>query len=168
MISGRRPAVTGAEFPAVSDLVSHRGEMVLLDRLLEHDGQSTTARVAVGDQRWLRSVDRTIPAWLALEYMAQCVSAHEGMLARAEGRPLPRGLLIGVSGLRFHRPSFPAESVLRVHASRVGGRPGLGVLSHACRVHADSAGREGDLLVEGRLTVAVAWPCDVATADSPS
>ncbi len=160
--------MTGTDLPAISDLVFHRGEMVLLERLLEHDGVSTTARVAVGGQRWLVRPDCTIPAWLALEYMAQCVSAHEGMLARAEGRPLPRGLLVAVSGLRFHRSCFRTESVLRVSASRVGGRPGLGALSHACRVHADSAGREGTLLAEGRLSVAVSWPCAAESADSDS
>ncbi len=157
--------MAGTELPAVSELLWHRGDMILLERLLEHDGESTTARVATGSQRWLRRAGGSIPAWLALEYMAQCVSAHEGMLARAEGRPLPRGLLVAVSGLRFHRSCFGSESVFRVCASRVGGRPGLGALSHVCRIHAESAGREGALLAEGRISVALLRPCAAATAD---
>ncbi len=157
--------MTGTELPAVSELLWHRGDMVLLERLLEHDGESTTARVATGSQRWLRRAGGPIPAWLVLEYMAQCISAHEGMLARAEGRPLPRGLLVAVSGLRFHRSRFGSESVFRVCASRVGGRPGLGALSHACRIHAESAGREGALLAEGRISVALSRLCAAATVD---
>ena len=158
--------MTRAELPAVSDLVFYRGEMVLLDRLLEHDGKSTAARVAAGGRRWLRRADGSVPPWLVLEYMAQCIAVHEGLLARTEGRPLPRGLLVGVSGLRFQHAHFGAESVLRVSASRVGGRPGLGFLSHACRVHANDTGREGALLAEGRLSVAVSLPCATEAADS--
>ncbi len=157
--------MTGTELPAVSELLWQRGDMILLERLLGHDGESTTARVATGSQHWLRRAGGPLPAWLALEYMAQCVSAHEGMLARAEGRSPPRGLLVAVSGLRFHRWRLGSEPDFRVRASRVGGRPELGALSHACQIHAESTGTEAALLAEGRISVVLSRPCAVTTVD---
>ena len=132
--------MSSAELPPVEEVVPHRGEMLLLDRVLAHDGQSTTAGVAVGSSGWLERGDGRPPSWLALEYMAQCVAAHEGMLALAEGRPLPLGFLVAAHELRLDAPHFTAGERLRVWARRAGGRPGLGALSHVCTLHADEPG----------------------------
>jgi predicted hotdog family 3-hydroxylacyl-ACP dehydratase len=132
--------------------------MLLLDRLLEHDGESTAARVAVGSRGWLKREDGSVPSWLALEYMAQCVAAHEGMLAFVEGRPLPQGFLVAALGLRIYRSRFGADELLRVQARRARGRPGLGALSHVCTVHAEGGSDETVLFAEGRLSVSLPGP----------
>lgn len=149
------------ELPPVSELIPHRGEVLLLEQLLEHDPESTTVRVAVGAVGWLRRSDGSAPSWLALEYMAQCAAAHEGMLARTEGRPPPLGFLISARGLRLHCAHFGAEEFLRVRACRARGRPGLGALSHSCSIHAANEGTEGALLAEGRLSVSLAGPSPI-------
>ena len=127
---------------------------MLLDRLLEHDAVSTTARVVVASQQWLRHADGSVPAWLALEYMAQCAAAHEA-LREGGARRTARGLLVAVRELRFAAQRFEADAVLRVQTRRDMGRPGLGVLSHACSIHAESGGPVGPLLAEGRITIAL-------------
>jgi predicted hotdog family 3-hydroxylacyl-ACP dehydratase len=127
--------------------------MVLLDRLLEHDEESTTARVVVGSRRWLCGADGSVPAWIALEYMAQCAAAHECLRIGNEDRTA-RGVLVGVRDLRFGAQRIDAGAVLRVHTRRAGGRPGLGVVSHACSIRAD-AEAEAPLLARGRITIAV-------------
>jgi predicted hotdog family 3-hydroxylacyl-ACP dehydratase len=128
--------------------------MVLLDRLLEHDNDRTTARVVVASQQWLRRVDGSVPAWLALEYMAQCAAAHETLRMGAEGRVV-RGFVVAVRELRFGAQRFEADAVLRVQTRRVGGRPGLGGLSHACSIHAEAAEGGSLPLAEGRVTIAL-------------
>lgn len=154
------------ELPDVLEVLPHRSPVLLLERLLAHAADVTTARVRVGDAAWLRGPGGSAPAWLALEYMAQCIAAHEGLLAREEGRPLPRGFLVGARGLRLHVAGFGAGELLRVSARRSRGRPGLGVLSHSCTIHSEQPGAEGELLAEGRLSVALAPPA--ARGDEPA
>jgi predicted hotdog family 3-hydroxylacyl-ACP dehydratase len=144
------------ELPPVLEVLPHRSPVLLLERLVEHDARATSARVTVGKAAWMRRADGSVPSWLALEYMAQCVAAHEGLLARDEGRPLPRGFLVGAHGLVLHCASLSPGQRLRVRACRVRGRPGLGVLSHACALYQEQTGSEGEVLAEGRLSVALA------------
>ena len=143
------------DLPPVSELVPHDGRVILLDRVLEHDGESTTARVTVAKQTWLKRADGSVASWVALEYMAQCIAAHEGVRARIEGRPPVRGSLAGAFGICVYRSCFDANEVLRVRTNRVRGRPGLGVLSHYCAIHEDGEAGEGRLLVEGRLSISI-------------
>ena len=147
--------MSGGELPPIQELIPHRGRSILLDRLINHDGDSTTVKVVVGSQPWMRQRDGTYASWLAVEYMAQCVAAHEGMLARSCGRDLPLGFLVGVRRLRLEISHFDRGEELRVSARRIGGRPGLGVLAHACAICVghDSAGAEP--IAEGRLSIAV-------------
>ncbi len=147
--------MTTTPMPPVTDLMPHRGRALLLERVLEHDGTSTTARVVVGSSEWLRRVDGSVPAWLAIEYMAQCLAAHEGLLALAEGRPLPRGSLIKAAGVRLGCPQLDSGQVLRVRTVLVRGRPGLGVLSHQCTVHPEHEPDTAPPIAEGRLSVSV-------------
>jgi predicted hotdog family 3-hydroxylacyl-ACP dehydratase len=91
---------------------------------------------------------------MALEYMAQCAAAHEALRMGAEGRTA-RGVLVAVRQLRFAAQRFDAAAVLRVHTRRIGGRPGLGVLAHACSIRFDAAADTSPLLVHGRITIAV-------------
>ena len=144
-----------AEFPPVRELVPHRGDVLLIDRVLDHDGESTTTLVDVSRQQWLKRDDGSVAPWLAMEYMAQSVAVHEGLLALAENRELPRGFLISALGLRLHATEFAARQRLHVRVRRARGRPGLGVLSHHCSVRSDEHGADATALVEGRLCVSV-------------
>ncbi|MDJ0846894.1 MAG: hypothetical protein QNK04_00795 [Myxococcota bacterium] len=145
------------ELPAVELLIPHRSPLLLLERVLEHDGERTVARPALPDGGWLHRGDGSYPAWLAVEFMAQCAAAHEGLRARAEGRALPRGFLTTAQGLRLRRASFAAGEQLRVEARYLRGRPGLGAVSYTCVIRAEGSA-PGEALAEGRLSVAVEQP----------
>jgi predicted hotdog family 3-hydroxylacyl-ACP dehydratase len=144
-----------AELQPIEGLVPHRGESLLLDCVLEHDDESTVVRVVVGSCKCLEKADGTIAPWVALEYMSQCIAAHESLLAADGSGPPTSGYLTAAVGVRLHRSRFDAGEHLRVRTRRVRGRLGLGVFSHFCTVHEESEGVEGRLLVEGRLTIAV-------------
>ena len=144
-----------SDFPAISDLMPHRGPIVLLDRVVAHDGKSTTAAVCIEKQRWLRRGDGSVASWLAVEYMAQCIAAHEGLIALAENRPPPQGFLMAASNLRLEVSHFEAEQELQVRVERASGRPGLGVIAHQCSLTSENGTRP---LAEGRLSVSVPRP----------
>jgi len=147
--------MNAAELPPIEGLVPHRGESLLLDCVLEHDDESTVARVVVGSRKCLAKADGTIAPWVALEYMSQCIAAHESLLAEdGRGSPTP-GYLTAAVGVRLHRSHFEAGEQLRVRARRTRGRLGLGVFSHFCTIHRENAAGEGSLLAEGRLTISI-------------
>jgi predicted hotdog family 3-hydroxylacyl-ACP dehydratase len=141
------------EAPSIEDLIPHRGDSILIDRVVAHDRDSTTVEVTVGGGRWLRREDGSVASWLAIEYMAQCIAAHEGMLAYADGRILQPGFLVSVNGLHLGPACFSANERLTVSARRVRGRSGLGVLSHACTIFAEGGGRNAESIAEGRLSI---------------
>ena len=147
-----------AELQPIEGLVPHRGESLLLDCVLEHDDESTVVRVVVGSRKCLEKADGTIAPWVALEYMSQCIAAHESLLAAdGSGSPTP-GYLTAAVGVRLHRSRFEAGERLRVRTRRVRGRLGLGVFSHFCTVHQEDEAGDGKLLAEGRLTISIMRP----------
>ena len=156
---GRDEAPASVGFPAIEELMPHRGTVVLLGEILRHDSASTDVRVSISQQKWLKRADGSVAGSLAIEYMAQCVAAHEGLLALDEGRPPPTGFLVGVTGLRLEVASFAAGAELVVRSRRVRGRPSLGALSHQCQLFLASSEGLGDtpgaLLAAGRLSVSV-------------
>jgi len=143
------------ELPPISELIPHRSPVVLLDGVLKHDGESTTARVAVDRQTWLKRENGSVAAWVALEYMAQCIATHEGIRAHLEGRPPVCGSLVAAVGLRLHRSCFEPGELLQARTRCVRGRPGLGALSYFCTVHEEGETGEGQLLAEGRLSISI-------------
>jgi predicted hotdog family 3-hydroxylacyl-ACP dehydratase len=163
----REKADFSESFPEIEALMPHRGVVVLLDRVLRHAADETEARVSIGKQRWLKREDGSVASWLAVEYMAQCVAAHEGLLALAEGRPPPQGFLVGVTALRVEVAEFEADAELRVRSGRLRGSPSLGALSHRCELFIEAAEPRGEResgstdtarrpVAEARLSVSVA------------
>ncbi len=78
----------------VADLLPHDGKMVLLDKVVSYDADSMVAELVVRDDG-LFGDGQYVPAWLGIEYMAQTVAAHGGMLRYLEGLPIHIGFLLG-------------------------------------------------------------------------
>ena len=93
--------------PPVADVLPHRGPMVLLSRILEHSEQHTVCAVDIRIDAPFVEPAGTVPAWIGLEYMAQCVAAHAGLRARAHGEPVRTGFLIGSRRIDVRTSGFP-------------------------------------------------------------
>lgn len=120
---------------------------MLLSRVLRHEPDETACAVEVATQQLFRDADGGVPAWLGLEYMAQCIAVHAALVARRAGPP-PIGFLASVRGLSFRCERFAPDQCLEVVAHRLrGGEQGLATFT--CRIH-DAAG--GALLAEGRIS----------------
>jgi len=144
---------TGRRWPALTEILPHRGRAVLLDRVDHHDADETVCVVEIDRAAWLRQ-DAGVPSWVGLEYMAQCVAAHEGCIAHGQGRTLPPGFLVRARRVRFRSPVFRPGEVLRVRAWRLRGRPALGAMAYGCEVrHAGAS--PATLAAEAELTVAI-------------
>lgn len=158
-----KPEDDRGEFPPIKALMPHRGPVLLLDRVLSHDHHETTSLIRVDAQRFLTRDDGSVASWVSVEYMAQGVAAHEGLLAYYEGRPLPLGFLVAVNKLRLHEDAFKSDAHILVRARRVRGRPEMGALSHRCSLHlvdaahvaADEISEAGAPVAEGRISVSI-------------
>jgi predicted hotdog family 3-hydroxylacyl-ACP dehydratase len=134
----------------IEDVVPHAGAMLLVGPVLDHRPEFTRCRVEVSRSALFAREDGRVPAWVALEWMAQCVAAHGGLVARALGLPVRPGLFLGTRGVRLRADDFATAEVFEVCARHLRGE--LGLVSFACRVERPG---EAEALAEGNLSVYV-------------
>jgi predicted hotdog family 3-hydroxylacyl-ACP dehydratase len=134
--------------PPIDELLPQTGPMRLLEAVLAHDGGGTRCRVDPARSALFLDVSARVPVWVGLEYMAQCIAAHGGLLARARGEAPGPGLLLGSRRLRFHCDGFEPAQPLEVTARHAAGRSRM--LAFECAVLRPGAEAP---LVEGRLHV---------------
>lgn len=134
--------------PPLAELLPHAGPMRLLERVESHDGERTVCRVLPASSTLFQDAAGEVPAWVAIEYMAQCAAAHGGLVARARGEAPRPGLFVGSRRLVFRCAGFAPDVALTVTARQAGGR--ADGFAFDCTVE-DPAG--GPPLAEGRLNV---------------
>jgi len=150
-----------APFPPIDELLPHAGPMRLLEAVVAHDAECTRCLVEPSRSELFRNAAGRIPAWVGIEYMAQCIAAHGGLLARARGEAPRPGLLLGSRRLVFHHDAFLPGRTLEVSARHVAGHSEM--LAFECAVL--HPGEEVPL-VEGRLNVLL--PRDIAALGKSS
>lgn len=128
-------------------LLPHRGAMSMLSRVLRHSDDETTCAIEIAEQELFRDADGGVAAWIGIEYMAQCIAAHAGLLSEDDG--VPRiGYLASIRGLRFHCERFGPTQRLEATVRRVWGGP-EGLSSFACTL---SDANTGAPMAEGRIS----------------
>jgi predicted hotdog family 3-hydroxylacyl-ACP dehydratase len=127
--------VAEPRFPPIAELIPHAGDMVLLSCVVAHDELETRCRVEVAEQRLFCDAGGAVPAWLAIEWMAQCIAVRGGLRARERGEAPPLGLLLGSRKMRFEAADFQADQVLAVRARHLRGRPESGAQVFDCAIH---------------------------------
>jgi predicted hotdog family 3-hydroxylacyl-ACP dehydratase len=139
-------------FPLPSELLPHSGRAVLLERVVAHDDTTTVCLVDPYADSRFRDSEGRVPAWIGLEYMAQAIAAHGGLLDLAAGRERRPGFFLGSRRLVFTVDSFPAGVRLSVRVRHHRGSRGM--LAFDCAIH-DAAASEDDAaaMVSGILTV---------------
>mgnify|MGYP002718262396 CR=1 FL=1 len=102
---------------AIEDVVPHRQDMCLLERITQWDQDAIEAELVV-PEAGLFVEDDQVPAWVDIEYMAQAIAAWAGCRARAAGRPPQLGFLLGTRKFECNVERFPAGAELRIKALR--------------------------------------------------
>jgi predicted hotdog family 3-hydroxylacyl-ACP dehydratase len=144
------------EDPEIGTLVPHSAPMLLVRRVLEHSPQETVCEVDTADSGLFADRDGRVPAWVGLEYMAQCAAVHGGLVAFAGGNAPPAGMLLGTRRLALAIERFEPGQILRVATRRV--HAGAQMLSFAAAIH---DGRGEKLLSEARINIhLVEFPSD--------
>ena len=117
---------------AVERMVPHRGGMLWIERVLHWDAQTAVVEAVLRDDHLFAEGD-ALPAWLGIEYMAQCIAAWAGGRALARGEAVKPGFLLGTRRYACTRPTLAIGLRLRIEARcELMGDNGLGLF--ACRI----------------------------------
>jgi predicted hotdog family 3-hydroxylacyl-ACP dehydratase len=129
--------------PEPSAVVPHRGDALLLDRIVAVDALHLAAILRVRPGTTFSDAAGALPRWVAPEIMAQAVAAYAGCHAlQQRGRASELGLLLGVRDLTMSLDSLA---------------PGEDVRVEVCCTSADEEGRgvfDCRLLVAGEVIAA--------------
>ena len=121
---------------AMTNLLPHTGQMVLLDSVTFVDETRLTANLVVrGDGLLLGNTD-SAPAWTGIEYMAQAIGAYIGIQAKQADQPIRLGFLLGTRRYDSNVNSFPAGSSLSVSVEKILQDGQLGVFE--CHISGDN------------------------------
>lgn len=134
-----------SRFPPVSELLPHRGRMLLLDEVVASGPGFVSCRVSIRpDSVFLEGGG--VPSLVAIEYMAQTIAAYAGLQARSQGLPVRIGYLLGTRELALDVDFFRVGDELLVEAHHQFGDERIGAFD--CRVVVG-----GHVVAAGRLNV---------------
>ena len=122
--------------------------MVLITRILAHAPTRTVCAVDITASTLFLDEDKRVPSWVGVEYMAQCVAAHAGLVARSRGEAVRLGLLIGARWIDFHASGYALGQTIVVTATHTWGERDLA--SFTCSLADETSDR---VLADGVMSV---------------
>ncbi|MEE2662697.1 MAG: hypothetical protein VX681_01150 [Myxococcota bacterium] len=123
-------------------LIPHAGPMCWLDRVVDHDSAHTRCSLVVRQSTPLAGARGRVPAYAALEYMAQTAAVHAALSAPRDAGAVPPGrvALLGTRSLELARAWLePGESLVAEAAPVAASAGGLAVFAASV---SDAKGRE--------------------------
>ena len=142
--SARLEKLTGM---AAAEFVVHRPPMLLLDRLVEIGPEYAICEWCVHEEHAFLIPGKGVPAYIGVEYMAQCNAVHAGARERVYGFPPQLGLLLGTRHFKADVRYFEVNSTYQVKCRELA-RDGEGMASFDCQIFLN-----GRTIANGRLAV---------------
>ena len=102
----------------LAELLPHGGDMILIEQILAFDEEQIHTRLTVRPNGLFSRPDGSMPAWVGIELMAQCVAAFAGCHARQRGDDVEMGFLLGSRKFESNVENFPAGTELTIHGIR--------------------------------------------------
>lgn len=84
----------------VATFLRHRPPLMLLERVVSSSGELTVCEWDVVEGGPFVQQYLGIPAYIGIEFMAQCIAVHAGVRARSDGLGPPLGFLLGTRHFR--------------------------------------------------------------------
>lgn len=108
--------------PEIEQYLPHKGTMLLLDRIVDHDLEDYSLAAEVDTARDGLFFDADldgVPAWVGFEYMAQSIAALSGVYSRQGGGEPKIGFIMSVRAFQTEVPAYPAGETLRIDVSQI-------------------------------------------------
>lgn len=133
--------------PEAENYLLHRAPMLLVDRLVAFSEDEAECEFRVSPDNAFYLEGSGVPAYVGIEYMAQCIAVHAGVRAYLSGRPPPIGFLLGSRNLVLFDDYLVEQGLYTAMCRQVlSGGGGMG--SFDCKIV-----REGQQIVSARLAV---------------
>ncbi len=130
---------------SIDELVAHRDNMSLINKVISFDDNSLTSQVYITKNSEFLNENNEVPAWIGIEYMAQTIAAWAGVHAIQKGKAIKPGYLLGTRKYTPYVSSFQLGSILNISIDRSYQSDELGVFD--CQISSDQ------LLAEASLNV---------------
>jgi len=130
--------ITKNQLPDIEEVLQHRGNMLLIDHLIEFNNESVVAEYSPRSDAWYADDQGEMPAWIGIELMAQAVAAHVGMLKRATEMPQKNGALVGTRRYSSAVHSFAAGLALQIQATVIY-QDASGLGAYDCSINYDGS-----------------------------
>ncbi|SUO97213.1 Uncharacterised protein [Suttonella ornithocola] len=130
-----------------SHLLPQSGRMAMISRIVEYGDNWLSAESDI-DEQHIFVEEGQLPAWAAIEIMAQTIAALAGVRAQALGEPVKTGFLLGTRKFNAIQASFAVPCILRseIEEAMIDAN-GFGV--YACRL----LNQQNMLLAEANINV---------------
>jgi predicted hotdog family 3-hydroxylacyl-ACP dehydratase len=114
--------MTTTAFLDAEHYLPHAAPMVLIEKVLAVSEQGASCQVRVSADGVLApflDAQGQLPAWFAMELMAQTVGVWNGWHAGQRGSAPRLGMLLGGRGLSCSLAAFPADALLTINVNMV-------------------------------------------------
>lgn len=148
-MSDRKPLLDLEQLSGMpaAEFVMHREPMLLLDTLIRSDELGAVCSWQVNESDPFVEKDLGVPAYVGVEFMAQCVAVHAGARARIVGLGPPLGLLLGSRHFKSTIDYFEIGEVYQARCQELI-RDDSGMGSYECSIlHGDEKVAEACLAV---------------------
>lgn len=125
-------------FPPIEDLVPHADGMLLIDRIVGAEGETVRSETTIRADSIFFQSGCGVPAYVGFEFMAQTISAYDGLRRRKNGKKPAIGFLLGCRKYNAARPFFTEGEMLTTEATSILGEEGMA--SFECRILDESGG----------------------------
>ena len=100
------------DIPAIADLLPHDPPMVLLDRYISSDEKELIAETDITPASQFYTEGLGVPAYIGIEYIAQAVSAFNGLKDQQSGRVVRPGFLLGSRNVQITADYFDPDAII--------------------------------------------------------
>lgn len=98
----------------IADIVPHDSPMVLLDKFLSASDDGLIAEVHITEGSPFYVPAKGVPAYVGVEYIAQAISAFNGLSDFLQDKEVKLGFLLGSRKVDLKCSYFPLGSILEV------------------------------------------------------
>lgn len=107
-------------FDPVVNYLPHDPPMILIDQIIDVTDKEAICQVTVDSDGVLApflNKKNELPAWFALEMMAQTIGVWQGWHAKKTQKDIHLGLLLGGRGFKTAMPCYPLNTILTIHVT---------------------------------------------------
>lgn len=112
-------------FPPVAELLPHAGGMLLLDAILAETDASVRSAVTIRADSVFFATGLGVPSYVGFEFMAQTISAYDGLRRRRGGMPPAIGFLLGCRKYEVTVPYFAEGQTLAIEVTSLLGEEAM-------------------------------------------